>query len=150
MRSPCEPTLYMMSKSATSLPLVQFNKGLCSVCVVVQVLDNVFKQQACSYRDAVCSHFVKPFLCEALRLHLCARLRRRARSLEECTRIETCAACTGPTSWLQSQGKVQCMRRSTGFIQWAMTLRLHTSPGVHEKRCHHHLSKKSFKAIMSR
>jgi hypothetical protein len=46
--APVEPTLYRMSKSAISLPLVQFNKGLCSVFGVEQVLDDALKQQGCS------------------------------------------------------------------------------------------------------
>jgi hypothetical protein len=52
-----------MSKSAISLPLVQFNKGLCSVCGIEQVLDDAWKQQGCSGKTAKgCS--VYP-LCEA-------------------------------------------------------------------------------------
>jgi hypothetical protein len=45
--APVDPTLYRMSKSAISLPLVQFNKGLCSVCAFEQVLDDASRQQGC-------------------------------------------------------------------------------------------------------
>jgi hypothetical protein len=61
--APVETTLYGMSKSAISLPLVQFNQGLCSVCGVEQVPGDALKQQGCSGNTAK-SWSVYP-LCEA-------------------------------------------------------------------------------------
>jgi hypothetical protein len=58
-----ETTLYGMSKSAINLPLIQFNRGLCSVCGVNQVPDDMLKQQGCGGNTAK-SWIVYP-LCEA-------------------------------------------------------------------------------------
>jgi hypothetical protein len=61
--APVETKLYGMSKSAISLPHVQFNNGLCSVCCVEQVPGDALKQQGCSGNTAK-SWSVYP-LCEA-------------------------------------------------------------------------------------
>jgi hypothetical protein len=57
-----------MSNSAISLPLVQFKKGLCSVCGVEQVPGDALKQQGCSGNTAK-SWSVYP-LCEACAAHI--------------------------------------------------------------------------------
>jgi hypothetical protein len=46
--APVESTLYNMSASAMSQPLVNFSKGLCSICGIEQVWDEELKQHSCS------------------------------------------------------------------------------------------------------
>jgi hypothetical protein len=46
--APVENTLYNMSASAMSQPLVNFSKGLCSICGIEQVLDEDLKEHGCS------------------------------------------------------------------------------------------------------
>jgi hypothetical protein len=50
--APVESTLYNMSASAMSQPLVNFSKGLCSICGIEQVSDEELKEQGCSGNHA--------------------------------------------------------------------------------------------------
>jgi hypothetical protein len=46
--APVESTLYNMSASAMKQPLVQFSKGLCSICGIELVSDEELREQGCS------------------------------------------------------------------------------------------------------
>ena len=46
--APSESTLYGMSGSALNLPLVEFSKGLCCICGVVELAAEARKEQKCS------------------------------------------------------------------------------------------------------
>jgi hypothetical protein len=46
--APVESTLYNMSASGMSQPLVNFSKGLRSICGIEQVSDEELKEQGCS------------------------------------------------------------------------------------------------------
>jgi hypothetical protein len=46
--APVERTLYNTSASAMRQPLVEFIKGLCSICGIEQVSDEELKEQGCS------------------------------------------------------------------------------------------------------
>jgi hypothetical protein len=50
--APVESTLYNMSASAMSQPLVNLSKGLCSTCGIEQVSDEELKEQGCSGNHA--------------------------------------------------------------------------------------------------
>jgi hypothetical protein len=50
--APVESTLYNMSASGMSQPLLNFSKGLCSICGIEQVLAEELKEQGCSGNHA--------------------------------------------------------------------------------------------------
>jgi hypothetical protein len=50
--APVESTLYNMSASGMSQPLVNFSNGLCSICGIEQVLDEELKEHGCSGNHA--------------------------------------------------------------------------------------------------
>jgi hypothetical protein len=50
--APVQSTLYNMSASAMSQPLVNLSKGLCSICGIEQVSDEELKEQGCSGNHA--------------------------------------------------------------------------------------------------
>jgi hypothetical protein len=47
--APIESTLYNMSASAMSQPLVNFSKSLCSICGIEQVSDVELKEHSCNH-----------------------------------------------------------------------------------------------------
>jgi hypothetical protein len=46
--APIESTLYGMNKTAFKLPLVHFERGVCSICGVEKISDDARKEQGCS------------------------------------------------------------------------------------------------------
>jgi hypothetical protein len=85
-----------MSKSAIYLPFVQINKGLCSVCGVNQVPDDVLKEQGCSGETA--ESWSVYSLCEACAVRgYETTFVRQTKAQSKGARKETCSACTSCT-----------------------------------------------------